>query len=240
MYRSRELRLLSAVDFYQMYEVRKLVQDGDPSSRVQQGSAFDPQGRAGTRGRKCQTQYRFMARHPLSETHVCVRRSKLPMWVPCGGTGPRRPDSEAALCKFETWAAYYSALFIPWGNEDTYPVQRHMNPAPVQKHFAPAITVGEFEQWRLALSTHSLEPNVLPQLERRPDQLPVDLRRPSRTVACSLYAERTCEVGDRLRDVSRRSSGRSCVPGDDELETKKLRRIMPLSGAPIAASRGCG
>eukprot|EP01047_Picozoa_sp_COSAG01_P037960 COSAG01_NODE_3050_length_6663_cov_4.316118_4_plen_1201_part_01 len=230
MYRSRELRHLNAVEFYQLYEVRRLVQDSDPNSRVQQGSAFDPQGRAGTRGRKCQAQHRFMAQHKLSETHVCVRRSKYPMWVPCGGTAPRRPDSEAPLRTFETWAAYYSALYIPWGYEDTYPVQRHVNPAPVQKHFAPAIKVGEFERWRLALIKHSLELGKHVGLERRPDQLPVDLRRPSRTVACSLYAERTCEVGDRLRDVSRRSSGRSGVPGDDELETMKLRMKCDVAG----------
>ena len=111
MYRSRELRWLNAQEFVQLYEVRRLVQDSDPNSRVQQGCAFDPQSRAGTRGRQLQVQYPFMEQHPLSETHVCVRRSKYPMPVLAGGTSPRRPKGGAPLRKFETWAAYHSARY---------------------------------------------------------------------------------------------------------------------------------
>jgi hypothetical protein len=95
--------------------------------------------------------------------------------------------------------------------------------APVRKHFAPAIRVGEFEQWLVALGAHSRELAVHLGLTRPLDQLPARLQRPSRTVPCSLYAERTYEAGDGLRDVSRRSSGRSGVRGDDGVETKKLR-----------------
>jgi hypothetical protein len=224
MYRSRELRCLNALEFHQLYEVRKLVQDADPNRRVQQGSAFDPQSRSGTRGRKCQAQYRFLAQHPLAETHVCVRRHKFPMPVLCGGTGPRRPKADAPLRQFQTWAAYHAALVIPWGYEDGYPAQGRQSAAPVQKHFAPAITVGEFEQWRLALSGYSLELGKLVALKQPPGQLPLRLQRSSSSPKYPCYMERTCEVADGLlRDVSKRSSGRSLVCGDDRQQKAKLR-----------------
>ena len=210
MYRSRELRCLNALEFTQLYEVRRVVRDGDPSSRVQQGCAFDPQSRAGTRGRQLQVQYPFMEQHPLSETHVCVRRSKYPMPVLAGGTSPRRPKGGALLRKFETWAAYHSAILVPWGYEDVYPVRRHTAVAVVQKHFAPVIRVREFEQWLLSLHTYSRGLAVHAELERPLDRLPAEFQRPPRTGPCPLYMEREYEVAAMLRDVSRRSSGRSC------------------------------
>eukprot|EP01047_Picozoa_sp_COSAG01_P012821 COSAG01_NODE_586_length_15170_cov_32.511512_7_plen_109_part_00 len=61
-------------------------------------------------------------------------------------------------------------------------------------------------------------------LERRPGQLPLRLQRSSSGFKYSCYMERTCEVADGLlRDVSKRSSGRSLVCGDDRQQKAKLR-----------------
>jgi hypothetical protein len=136
-YRSVELAHLNALEFFMLYDVQR--------SKARSSAARG--------GRGANQTYEFLAEHPLFQSYVIVRRSKMYLPLLAGSAAPRSPrkgsTGAAAHIAWGRWAGFYASLFIPWGCVG--PASRG-----AARHHAPRLRVTDLCEWWQYMEIHSV------------------------------------------------------------------------------------